>query len=109
VDTVAVSEQPRITLRLGDPSILRWEDESGYLELEAGVLSAQSGVLNDLRGFWSGRWINWSYGLHNDRFALTLEMERIGEVVTLRLDFQHMLDHLGIDRSVVVTRPDVCR
>jgi hypothetical protein len=102
---IRLSEAPRISLSLGSPALLLWEDAAGYLELEAGSLSRDSNVLADLREFWAGRWSNWTYGEQNDRYTLMLEMERVGGAVTFRLDFHHMHDHIGVDRSTIVTEP----
>jgi hypothetical protein len=102
---IYLSGAPRIAFRFGNPALLRWDEESGYLELEIGHVTSESDVVAKLGRFWSGLWDDWSYGEHNDRYTLTLEMERVENVVTLRLDYHHMRDHLGVDRTVVVTRP----
>lgn len=101
---IRLCDLPAVTLRLGDPALLRWEDAGGYTELEVGSIIADDDVVRNLEEFWAGRWLDWNYGFSNDQFVITLEMEREAVRVWLRVDYHHMQTHLGIDWRVPVAR-----
>src|SRR5262245_61181758 len=65
-----LSDVPAVTLRLGDPALLRWEDAGGYTELEVGPITDDDDVVRNLEQFWAGRWRDWSYGFNNEQFVI---------------------------------------
>jgi hypothetical protein len=104
VSIIQFSDVPLITLKLGDPALLRWEDETGYLELEIGSISADDQVVNDLEAFWSGKWREWQYGNPGAQYVVCLELDRSEVGVAFRLDYHHMKTHVGIERTTTVKR-----
>ena len=107
MNVLRLSDQPAVTLRLGDPAMFRWEGADGYTEFEIGSVAADDEVVRDLAEFWAGRWRDWNYGFNNNQFVVSLEMEWENGRVWLRVDYHHMNTHLGIDWRVAVARtPD---
>jgi hypothetical protein len=99
-----LSDQPAITLRLGDPALFRLEGQDGYTQLEVGAIAEGDKSVLDLAEFWAGEWPDWNYMYSNDQFFVSLEMEREAGRVWFRLDYHHMITHVGIDWRVEIIR-----